>query len=1021
MLANAFKRATAGSKCNKCGSVVNFAYIKRHNQECKGIVPTTVIEDNDSDGIEVVDEVIKVVSVETSTPTTRKTNKRQNSAPATIKKPISNDEVVMLSDSEDVVEPLPKKSSTKSFDQPSTSNASGATTTTTTYTKTARALVYVEDPSANMTLPEVYEKLMEQLEKLCSAGSNAGYLIASQTNARLSQSPIKKAPEIEPEVIAEEPQPTSSKATTSTATVEESDGFKPVYPKPQRIPNSGQGFSNIYRPPRHKKDDSAQKAAEKIKPELEADLPETQVLQADKTYGPSYIVRFFWRMLKRVLSKEAGIQGEKAPEFWGDDLRLFYWLVTMSDSEQYLFVRLCLRLRKWLTVDELSKYASNGTSIVDIASGLVAANLIEESDSPNASLTLDEALSRLSRAELNRIARTYKVEHRIKAKDVIFNILAIANGKDVFGRPMLPLVLNNARKHLTNCYRVKEHPLALFNSILTLYCPTHMNTGLLFDPTTTAGLASNLMFQLLQVETHKLDFCGPKDIVKCISIYRNYEELKDYMEAKRIEATMAWDKRSGKYQNMYDNGMIAINVVKNMAENRKDHLERLSLLPHHLRRYTDAWVYVRSAAHTVDAMERLRKYDEAVELIEFLLNTDALLQFCPDRRGFLYDRLALDLGHHLKRKDDSLNACVRGMSDPIVRNKDKLLLQDRALRLDKDFEISLKISEPRHICISGKIIDKYLGEQRINHFYVEKNGEKEIVSVEELALRHFREEQDFWNGMHTEGQIWHTVFGIICYDIIFDHNIDTVWFSPIQDAPADLNTLDFFLKRKDRFEQRLSLLLEESQKEVLKDIMKENFVKNRGRTNAKIDWNVFESFADFEEFLSCIKPEALVMIINRIIEDHRHHRSGFPDLTLWDPATKRLALIEVKGPGDKLSTKQRLWLDFFNKHGVEAFVCRVMGESYKNRQIPNQPATSKKNNRKKIKEEVERQEMEVEDDEIVKIDRVVSDDEFDMEEEEEESDLDFVSSSKPSSSSSMQIKYELRSSSRNKSSPNLIG
>jgi hypothetical protein len=65
--------------------------------------------------------------------------------------------------------------------------------------------------------------------------------------------------------------------------------------------------------------------------------------------------------------------------------------------------------------------------------------------------------------------------------------------------------------------------------------------------------------------------------------------------------------------------------------------------------------------------------------------------------------------------------------------------------------------------------------------------------------------------------------------------------------------------------------------------------------------------------------------------------------------------------------------------------------------------------------------MEVEDDEIVKIDRVVSDDEFDMKEEEEESDLDFVSSSKPSSSSSMRIKHELRSSSRNKSSPDLIG
>lgn len=78
--------------------------------------------------------------------------------------------------------------------------------------------------------------------------------------------------------------------------------------------------------------------------------------------------------------------------------------------------------------------------------------------------------------------------------------------------------------------------------------------------------------------------------------------------------------------------------------------------------------------------------------------------------------------------------------------------------------------------------------------------------------------------------------------------------------------------------------------------------------------------------MSCIRREQLAMIIKRIVEDHRHHRSGFPDLTLWDPATSRVALIEVKGPGDKLSTKQRLWLDFFTKHGMDAFVCHVTGE-----------------------------------------------------------------------------------------------
>jgi hypothetical protein len=37
-------------------------------------------------------------------------------------------------------------------------------------------------------------------------------------------------------------------------------------------------------------------------------------------------------------------------------------------------------------------------------------------------------------------------------------------------------------------------------------------------------------------------------------------------------------------------------------------------------------------------------------------------------------------------------------------------------------------------------------------------------------------------------------------------------------------------------------------------------------------------------------------------------RSGLPDLTLWNPETEEIWFVEVKGPGDKLSFKQILWI-----------------------------------------------------------------------------------------------------------------
>jgi Fanconi-associated nuclease 1 len=37
-------------------------------------------------------------------------------------------------------------------------------------------------------------------------------------------------------------------------------------------------------------------------------------------------------------------------------------------------------------------------------------------------------------------------------------------------------------------------------------------------------------------------------------------------------------------------------------------------------------------------------------------------------------------------------------------------------------------------------------------------------------------------------------------------------------------------------------------------------------------------------------------------------------------------MVEVKGPGDRLSTKQLLWLDYFLGLNVSAEVCHVQGQ-----------------------------------------------------------------------------------------------
>jgi len=61
----------------------------------------------------------------------------------------------------------------------------------------------------------------------------------------------------------------------------------------------------------------------------------------------------------------------------------------------------------------------------------------------------------------------------------------------------------------------------------------------------------------------------------------------------------------------------------------------------------------------------------------------------------------------------------------------------------------------------------------------------------------------------------------------------------------------------------------------------------------------------------------------RFIRGYRFCRSGMPDLTMWNADTKDYKIVEVKGPNDKLSTKQILWLDFFMRRGAQVEVCYV--------------------------------------------------------------------------------------------------
>ncbi len=137
----------------------------------------------------------------------------------------------------------------------------------------------------------------------------------------------------------------------------------------------------------------------------------------------------------------------------------------------------------------------------------------------------------------------------------------------------------------------------------------------------------------------------------------------------------------------------------------------------------------------------------------------------------------------------------------------------------------------------------------------------------------------------------------------------------------DLDTDDFYANRKALIDSRLDSISSMSSDEVAEEA-RACWQRRHGVVSV-VNWDLFVDAEYLCGLLRCLTGPQVAGVCRRLLADHRHTRSGFPDLTLWDPESRRCEIVEVKGPGDRLSNKQILWIRYLNKLGVKAFVCHV--------------------------------------------------------------------------------------------------
>jgi len=108
----------------------------------------------------------------------------------------------------------------------------------------------------------------------------------------------------------------------------------------------------------------------------------------------------------------------------------------------------------------------------------------------------------------------------------------------------------------------------------------------------------------------------------------------------------------------------------------------------------------------------------------------------------------------------------------------------------------------------------------------------------------------------------------------------------------------------------------------LKALIKQNAEEKWGIACRFVYWPSL-STEHLDLLLQRMPAEHLRKIVRHILDDRKENRAGMPDLIQF-PSSGGYELVEVKGPGDRLQSNQKAWMQFYHEHDIPHRVIRVL-------------------------------------------------------------------------------------------------
>ncbi|KAM7538192.1 hypothetical protein Aperf_G00000075010 [Anoplocephala perfoliata] len=526
-----------------------------------------------------------------------------------------------------------------------------------------------------------------------------------------------------------------------------------------------------------------------------------------------------------------------------------------------------------------------------------------------------------------------------------------------------------AERSLGECFSVEKIPSNVLLRILFCFSLTSEKFGNYSHPISFETLLSNELYVSSRIIALLDTVC-----------YRNSDDLSRYFEFAELRHQLDNLTSVSKFNEAYDlftkHAKTIRDIVK-MPEFQRDDLPRF------LKSYTLPNLAIRIVRIAISVCERLRKYEEAVGLIQLVLSSNLVDCVSSKSVCFLVKRLLLDQGSHCHDKEGCLKKVLElipllreihcghrldiqrqlGLLTGIKSDNDKLHLyrepsdcpqpsKKRKIVGRKDSDLMgqfenfiselvppmksapvVKLSAPINVSsVEIGVARPFYLWKEMDENASETEVSTSILHVEEWALKHYLNNIGFEKGVHCESSIYTSLCGLLFYDLIYGIDRPDAFYSMRQSAPLDLFSGDFYSNQNVIIEARLEMIYsaertisESGDTDPVSQILLDTWKEHNGEHCFGINW---ELFADCEaagivDLFWCLGPKVVASFCRLLISDYSNWHSGLPDLCVWSPSTSKSKLIEVKGPGDTLSSQQIVWIDKLISFGADVEICSV--------------------------------------------------------------------------------------------------